>query len=506
MSSSASQQHLDKHQKWLDTSHLAADLKGRSIRGGISTVGVQAVAFVLNLATTVLLARLLTPEDYGLVAMVTAITGFVLMFRDLGLSSAVVQRQEITQEQTSGLFWINTLISLGIALIMALLAPAIAVFYGEPRLTNITLVFAAALFISGISLQHQALMKRQMMFRNLSLIQIVSTALNLITGIVLALLGFGYWAVVATSVLVPVYSTVALWIVCDWRPALVFRANDLGSLLRFGVNLTGFEIVNYFSRNTDKVLIGKFMTSSILGIYTKAYQLLLLPITQLRDPLNSVALPALSSLQNDPAKYNTYYSRYLFTLAFFTMPLVTYAAIFADELILFAMGPQWVDAAPIFKLLAISAFVQPVASTQGLVMITTGQARRYFIVGTVNAIIVVMGFAIGIYWGVVGVTIAYAIVTYTVLGPSLMYSLKGSPVTPRKFLGEISYPALFSIIAGMVAIAYKEYVPAYSLLLTISVGLLITAAIYFLLWFAGRQPRERLNKITEIVFFVFRRP
>ncbi|MFB9865134.1 lipopolysaccharide biosynthesis protein [Rufibacter immobilis] len=491
--------------KWFDTRHLKGDLKNRSVQGGFNTIGGQAVSFLMNICSTVILARLLPPDDYGLVAMVTAITGFITIFKDLGLSAAIVQREKIDQQQVSSVFWLNLLISFGIAVVVALLAPVLVYFYQEERLFSITLVFAGSIFITGLSLQHNALMQRQMKFAVLSLIQIASTAGSLLTGILLAWGGYGYWALVATMVLTPVFSTIALWSVCSWRPSVARQSPDLGSFLKFGAGITGFDLVNYFSRNMDNVLIGKFIGAAALGLYSKSYQLLMLPITQLRNPLNAVALPVLSSLQTEKEKFRSYYQRYLFTLAFFSMPLVVGLGVYSEELILLVLGEQWAAAAYIFKLLAISAFIQPIAGTQGLILITTGQVRRYFLYGIYNAICITAGFAVGIYWGVAGVAIAYAIVTYLLLFPLLRFCLKGSPVSVSSFFREIAFPGVFSLLSGAAMLVCKIYLGHLPSLLLCLVGAFTGATVYILLWQSTRTSRERFQQILEIKTMLFKR-
>lgn len=486
------------HSRWFDTQHLRGDLKSRSVKGGFSTIAGQVISFALNISSTIILARLLTPEDYGLVAMVTAVTGFVTIFKDLGLSSAVIQKEHINQQQVSAVFWINVFISLGIALIVALLAPVLVNFYNEERLFYITLVFSVGIFISGLSLQHNALMKRQMKFQTLALMNTLTAFLSIVCGVLLAWLGFGYWAIVAITFLFPSFNTLALWFVCAWRPSFTLKGNDVKSFLKFGAGITGFDMINYFSRNMDNVLIGKFIGSVALGLYTKAYQLLLLPITQLRDPLNSVALPALSTLQNDKVKYKSYYKRFLFTLAFFSMPAVVYMAIFSEELIVVVLGDQWIEASSIFRILAFAAFIQPLLSTIGLVMISTGDIKRYFTWGCINAALVVTAFFIGVQWGVDGVAKAYVVITYLLFFPALIYCLRNSPITVSLFLKEISFPALFSIISGVTMYFFRDYFGDLHNIVLCIAGFLAGGMLYLVLWFTSNASRERAKQVLEI--------
>lgn len=488
---------VNKYDNWFSIDHLKDDLKSRSVRGGFSTVTGQVFSFVLNTLSTVVMARLLLPADFGLVAMVTAVTGFVTIFKDLGLSSAIMQRSEINQKQVSAVFWINVLISFGVGLLVACITPFMVSFYNEPRLASITLVFALSIFITGLSIQHNALMQRQMRFFSLSLIQLGSTLLSLIIGIMLAVLGCGYWSIVAISVSSPLISSVALWIACDWRPSF-YKRDNVSSFLKFGAGIAGFDLINYFSRNADNVLIGKYIGSVALGLYSKAYQLLMLPINQLKNPLTSVALPVLSSLQNDPAKYTSFYTRYLFVLAFFSMPIVMFMGIFAEEIIRIILGDKWTGAAYIFQLLAITGFIQPIASTQGLVLITTGRTNRYFYLGVFNAFFTVLGFIIGIKWGIAGVAISQAIVLYCLFFPLLYLNFHRSPIRPKAFLTQIVLPFVFSLISGTAMYLMKIQMQSLNIIIMVFLGFLSGLIVYLLLWMVSVHGRNKLKELAEI--------
>ncbi|WP_187261811.1 lipopolysaccharide biosynthesis protein [Pontibacter beigongshangensis] len=495
-----------RDEKWFQTDHIKADLKGRSVRGGISTMAAQVLTFIMTTAQTVVLARLLVPEDFGLIAMVSSVTGFVTIFKDLGLSSAIIQKEKLTQQEVSSVFWLNVLICLGIALGIALLSPAIAYFYDEDRLLPITLIFALNIFIVGFSIQHGALMRRQMRFKRLSLIQLSAVSINILAGILMAWLGFGYWTLVLQGFIFTVLETIALWTSCDWRPSFSFKILNVKPFVKFGAGISGFDLVNHFSRNMDDIFVGKFVGSVALGLYSKAYQLLMLPITQLRNPLNSVALPALSSLQNDEFRYRGFYTRYLFILAFFSMPTVVYLGVFADELILIVLGEQWSEAGLLFQLLAIAAFIQPVLSTTGLILITTGKVNRYFKIGLINAICMVSGFGIGVWLdGVKGVAIANSVVVYALFIPTLWFNLYKSPVSVVQFLREILQPLGFALISGAVMLFYIHYMSNLNMQLPAiafcALGFFVGAFTYIGLMAAFSASREKLMQIINIRTF-----
>jgi PST family polysaccharide transporter len=408
----------------------------------------QVIKFLLYTGSVVVLGRLLTPQDYGLVAMVTAITGFVVLFKDMGLSMATIQKAEINHSQVSTLFWINVAVSFVLALILAIAAPIISWFYKEPKLTGITLVLAGTFIFSGLTVQHQALLRRQMRFTALAAIEIGSMSIGIATGIVLAWYGAEYWALVGLSAATALSNVALVWVFCGWRPGLPVRRAGVRSMIAFGGHLTGFGIVNYFARNFDNILLGRFWGAGVLGLYSRAYNIMMLPISQIRNPLESVAIPALSNIQNDPVRYKKYYIKLVTVLAFITMPLMVFLFVCADEVIGLLLGSKWSGAADIFKVLAVAAFIQPVATTAGLVLISLGQSKRYFTIGAISCIITVISFILGLPWGAIGIAVAYTIAVYVMLGPTLWYCFRRTPVSIRDFFSAILRSAAASFCMG----------------------------------------------------------
>jgi len=467
---------------FFDTEYLKADLKGRSVRGGAVTMAAQGTRFFLSMASTVVLARLLTPQDFGLIAMVTAVTGFVLMFKDMGLSMATVQRAEVNHGQISTLFWINVILSLGVMLVVAALAPVIAWFYGEPRLTWITLALAGAFIFGGLTVQHQALLRRQMRFGSLALIQIISMSVGILTAIISAFYGAGYWSLVLMQLATAITGAIAVWVACGWRPGLPVRRSGVREMLAFGGHITGFNIINYLHRNIDNVLLGKFFGSFILGQYSRAYALLLLPITQIRAPLISVALPGLSRLQHEPDRFRKYYVELVSILAFASMPLVVFLGVFSRDAVALILGEGWLPAARIFRILAIAAFIQPVFTTRGAVLLSLGQSKRYLNSGMIQSSVFVLALIAGVPWGAEGVATSYVFANYAILVPMFLYCFRYTPLTLRDFLMAILRPALVSIGLGLGLIAIRECISYSGVVSRFSIGFCSALVIYFALW------------------------
>ncbi|MGL6338923.1 MAG: lipopolysaccharide biosynthesis protein [Waterburya sp.] len=463
------------------TKHLKQDLKGRSVRGGAVTITAQAIKFVLRMGSTVVLARLLSPEDYGLIGMATVIVGFVQLFKDLGLSAATVQKVEINHQQVSTLFWINLVVSWIIALVVVGLAPVVAWFYNEPRLSGITLALAINFVFGGLTVQHQALLQRQMRFKSLAKIDIVSMSVGVIAAIVAAWYGLGYWALVVMQIATVITNALAVWLICSWRPGFPSKDSAIKSMLAFGGNLTGFRLVNYFSRNLDNLLIGRYWGSQQLGLYAKAYQLVLLPIEQINSPVNSVALPTLSSLQSEPEKYRKYYYKAILLITTLGMPIVGFMFASADKVILLMLGEQWLGVVPIFQFLMPAAFIGTFNVAAGWVYQSLGRTDRQFRIGMVMATTDILLFSLSLRWGAIGVAAAYGLSRPFLMVISIVYCYTGTFLKVADFFKTISRPIIAAISAAIALIGIN-----YFLLVDVNlfVGLFIDLCLYFCFYLA----------------------
>ncbi len=460
----------------------------------------QACKFLLQLGSTAVLARLLTPQDYGLFGMITIVTGFVSMFNDMGLSTATIQVAEINHRQISTLFWVSVAISAVIMLLTAASAPIIAWFYGEPRLVGMTLVLAVGLLISGLSVQHKALLTRQMRFAALAAIDITSIVVGVAIAIILAWYGAGYWALVFMTLALTITNTVGVWVMCGWRPGPPFRYSGVRSMLAFGGHLTGFNILNYFILNLDNVLVGRYWGTQQLGLYAKGYQLLLLPTQQINAPISNVVIPALSRLQSNPEQYRNYYRKAILLVTTFSMPIVTFLFVAADKTILTILGEQWMDVVPIFQLLAPSAFIWTTYVATGWVYVSLGQTHRQFLLAVVTAPITVLGFFIGVRWGALGVAAAYSITVCILRYPTIVYCFKSTPLKVIDLIDALWRPALASLMAGAALFASNNlFVIGSNLAIELLLDFSIYVLFYILSWSILPNGRQFMNEILSLV-------
>ena len=437
--------------KYFDTDHLLADLKGRAVRGGAVTLSAQAIKFVLQMGSTMVLARLLTPADFGLIAMVAAFTGFVGLFKDAGLSMATIQREQITHKQVSTLFWINVGLSVLLMTITAAMAPMIAWFYGEPRLTWITLAFASTFVLGGLTVQHQALLRRQMQFKKLAVIEIVAMATSVVVAIVVSVLTRSYWALVCIPIGTTIIHVVGVWSASGWRPGLPQRGIGVKPMLKFGGNLTAFSMINHFARNADNILLGWYWGASPVGLYSKAYGLLLLPIRQISAPISGVATPALCRLQQDPANFRSTYCSALRSILFLSLPIISISIVLADVLVHVFLGEQWEDAAIVFRLLAIGALVQPICNTFGWFYIALDETGRMFRVGAAASAAYVIAFVIGLPFGVNGVALSWSICIWIIAPFLFMMAVKNASVCFIDVARAAAWPSLVASAAAIAA-------------------------------------------------------
>lgn len=411
---------------YFSTARLRTDLRSRALTGASVTLIAQTGAFAISTVGTVVLARLLTPRDFGLVTMVLAFSFLLQNFGINGFIEAIIQREQIDHKQVSTLWWINVCIILGLTLLFMASAPVIAWFYREPLLKPIVVVMAMSILLGGVSTQHQALLRRNMEFAKIAACDLAATLASLSIAILLAYRGWGYWALVSRWVAAPLVITAGAWLLCRWRPGAPARGTDVGPMLRFAFHTYGNFVLFYFSKTADKILVGRFLGSQSLGSYDRAYQLSNMLPSQLLSPLNSVAMPAFSRLASEPAQYRHTYLRLLSILAFVGMPLSAVLTLTGSDLILLVLGPQWKSAGQIFPLFGLSIGVMFLYYTHAWLHLSLGTPDRWLRWAVIAFIVTVMLFVIGLQFGPLGVAAAYSASFYILTGPALWYA--GRPV------------------------------------------------------------------------------
>jgi PST family polysaccharide transporter len=474
-------------------------LRRKSVRGAFFMASAGGVEFAVRLVATLILARILAPEDFGLVAMVMVLTGLLDMGKDFGLGTATIQRKSITHREVSSLFWIN--VSFGGLLMLAFWAmtPVISWFYGDSRLILIALPLATTLLWGGMAVQHEALLNRQLKQGPLAFNRLLATLLSSCGGIVLALVGFGYWSLVVREVARSLIYLLGVHCFCRWRPALLFRPKEVREFLRFGKDLTfTFFAISIFSR-LDGVLVGKFFGPEALGSYRQAQSLIMTPVEQLNAPVFSVAEPGLCSLQSEPDRYRRYYQRIVGFVSMVTMPIGVFAAVYPEDLTLVVLGEKWLMAAPFLGIFAVATALRPTIATTGIVLVTRGRSKVLLGLTLVHGLVQTLLMIAGIPWGALGIAVAQVATSFITLPLNLYYSFKGGPVTFRSFWSAIRMSLVSSVFMGVSLIVFRLTFPIAHSLPSLLAGSAIGATAYLLPWILLSSGRDQLSLILQDV-------
>jgi O-antigen/teichoic acid export membrane protein len=455
------------------------DLKARTLRGGFAKVCSQGVNLVLRIGSLMILARLLDPNDFGLVAMVTALTGILNLFRDFGLSTATIQRTSVSDEQLSTLFWINLSVGLILTSLTIAGAPVIADFYREPRLRWITVALAAGFLFNAAGVQHSALLQRKMRFTVIAVIDTASVVASVAVGITMAVQGYGYWALVAMTMVTPLVYSISVWLAAAWVPRMPRRRTGVRSMMRFGGTVTLNGIIVYAAYNLEKVLLGRFWGADALGIYGRAYQLVNIPTENLNSAVGDVALSALSRIKEDPARLKSYFLKGYSLVVAFTLPITIACALFSDELIFLVLGPKWSEAAPIFRLLAPTILIFAMINPMWWLLVSLGLIGRSLKIALVLAPLVMTSYVVGLPYGPKGVALGYSTIMAIWVVPHLAWCVHGTVISLGDIIRAISRPLVSALVAATLAMGVLVYGPdTLSALGRLLVGLPILLVVY----------------------------
>lgn len=470
-------------------------LKSSVGKGFMTTAASQAVKIGVQVASVILLSRILAPEDFGIVAMVAPVLAFIMMLQDMGLNHATVQRAKITHDEVNFLFWVNIAISLVLTCVLLGTAPLIALFYGEPRVGPFVAALSINVVLTAGSSQHMALLSRKMEFGRIAIIESVAALSLLSVSIVFAFIYKSYWGLWTGWVGSVLATLILSWFFSGWRPTRPRNAENGWSMINFGAGITGFNFANYFARNLDNILIGRYYGGFELGLYDRAYKLLLFPLTQITNPLGRVMVPALSRLADAPDRYRNAFLRVLRLLLLGIMPGVAWATATSDSLILLLLGSKWAESAVIFSSLGFAGMVQILNNPSGWLFISQGRSREFALWGLMSAALSVVAFGSGIPWGAWGVATAYAIVSY-LKTPLLWWFLGRSGPISALDIWKTSFPFVAGAHLSLAAVWFGR-----PLLNTGYLGLLETLTISYFISFAFsilfRSGRENFNYARE---------
>ncbi len=452
----------------------------------------------LQLITTAILAHLLNPADFGLIGMAGVVIGFVSLFKDLGTSAAVIHRKDITEIFLSSIYWVNAFFGLGAMVILFLLAPVVAYFYNEPRVEPLLQLLSATFIVSGLSIVQQGLLEREMSFKKLALVELVAIVFGSAIGISAAICGNGVWSLVYQSLGTVTASTVLLWSASHWKPKMIFQWSEVMSVRNYSLNLTGSSIFNYISRNADHVLIGKYLGAQDLGYYALAYRLMLYPLQNISSVIGRVMFPLYSQIQNDNAQFREVYLRVSGAIALITFPMMLGFWVIAEPFVLLFFGPQWKPVVQLLVILVPVGMAQSIVTTVGVIYQAKGRTDVMFRWGAFTGFLVMLAFAIGLRWGIVGVAAAYAGLSALLSYPSLAIPLKLIDLPMRDLGKALRLPLYCSLLMLVVLMAINSLLPAH-IPFGLVLSILITCGIIVYLTASWVANREQMMKVVDLI-------
>jgi len=481
------------------------ELRHLAVRGAGVSVFAQGVSLVVRMASTMVLARLLTPADFGVVAMVTT---FSLLFTIFGgFTEVVLQRDEVDHLLVSNLFWIC--VGLGVLLTIGFAAagPLLSRFYDNPRVEPIAVALSFQIVIDSAGVLHLALLRRAMRFPVVSANEIVAGVVSVAVSISLAFAGWGCWALVAGLLAFPLSRSIGAWILCRWVPSLPRRAPGTGSMVRFAVSVYGHGWVDSFAHNMDNALVGWRFGAQPLGFYKKAYDLFALPANQLVRPLMAVAVSALSRLKEDPTRYKRYFLKALGVTAFLGMGLGADLTLVGRDLIRLLLGPQWGESGRIFMFLGPGIGLMFLYATHGWIHLSIGSAARFFRWGLIELAVTGLLFVFALGWGPEGIAVAWT-ASYGILTlPAFMYAGRPIDFGISPMIAAVWKYVLASVLAGCACVGITQSIVPYTAmpgaegafvrLLTVSLlfGVLYLGAVIVL--YRGYEPLYQVARLLQ---------
>jgi O-antigen/teichoic acid export membrane protein len=368
--------------------------------------------------------RLLTPSTFGLMGMVTVFTGFAAIFGDFGFASALIQKSDTSEEHFTSIFWLNLSLGLGLTLLFIVIAPLLSTFFGVPALLPLTAVIALNFLIVSPAWVPLALLQKRLAFKQLALIDLTALLLSGITAIGMAVGGFHVWSLVGQAIIFSLTRSFLLWQFAHWHPRGRIQGALVRELMAFSAQTTVFSVCNYCIRNADNFLVAKLLGKEALGLYSRAYSLMLMPLTVVSNKISAILFPAFSSIQTERQRIAAIYLRTVRLIAMLTFPMMTGLFLCADVFVLSVFGSPWKGIIPLLQIFAIVGTIESIGTLNGSLYLSQGQTKLRLHVLAVVGPLAILAIVVGSHWGIRGVAMAYAIYSLLVAIPSMVIPLR----------------------------------------------------------------------------------
>jgi PST family polysaccharide transporter len=462
--------------------------------------GTKWVAFanifkqLLQVVSLVIFARLLSPDDFGLFALLMVFVSFLTMFTDMGTASALVHIKNPSHKLLSSVLFFNLLIGVLFCLSLTLLSPYISSFFNSPKLEPLLDLISINFIIMSLGVVQKVRYEKELDFKYLTLVESISIFIGVVSGIIFALFGFGVYSLVFQVLITSILSVTLLWIVSKWRPLIYFNVEDIKSIWKYTANLSGFNFINYFARNADNFLIGKFLTPYSLGLYSLAYNIMLYPIQNISRVLLRILFPAFSKIQDDNQKFKSAYLKTIFFISLISFPIMVGLMATSDVLVDVLFGDKWKNLSTILIILAPVGIMQSIGTTNGAIYMAKGNTSLLLKVGIWSTLVTVIFFIGGIFFGVEGVAISYLISNIILLYPVFKISWGQIDLTISEGLKELTPIFIISTIMGLIVWSLGVWLNSFDLnsLLKLLIMVLVGNIIYISLIYIKYGNRKKI--------------
>ena len=443
---------------------------------GISWSFISKVFWQITKAVTgIILTRLLDPNQFGLFAMLLTVTAFTQLVGEFGFTKIIVQRNNVSKDYFSSVFWFNLGVGTSLTLVVFLISPIISRFYSEDVLINLLRVISLDFILYSFSIVQIGILTREMKFNKLAIVDIVSVLISGLFGISLAYFGAGIWSLIIQTLSFTTSRVIILWIVSSWKPSWSFDWSHIREDLKFGGSLLGANLLNQVTRNIDYILIGYFYATAELGIYNRAYSLSMIPVAIVVQVVSKVVFPAFSKIQDDNSRIRKAFLRIIKMVGFFVFPTMLGIIMVADDAILLLFGSKWIDMIPVLRVLSVTALIQSISKLDGNLYYPKGRADIQLKVGLFTKSLEIIGIIVGLRWGILGVATGYTIGVMLGVYPNYFFAGRLINLRFQKIMHAILPELLISIamatVIGVVSFTWNDFANGWlGLFLKVSIG------------------------------------
>ena len=449
------------------------NLRQKAVKGvvwsAIQSWGRQAIAFIVF----ALLARLLAPEVFGLVALAGVFLAFTQVFLDQGFADAIIQREQLDPEHLDTAFWFNLAIGLLLTMLGITAAGVVAAFFSQPQLTPIIRWLSLSFLLRALSGVQEAIFRRNLAFKALAVRSLVAVVAGGLVGVTMAFMGFGVWSLVGQQLVDSLVQVIVLWLASDWRPRLNVSAKHFKELFSFGINVVGINILNFFNSRSDDLLIGYFLGPVVLGYYSIAYRLLVIVTQLLIGVINGLAMPVFSRLQEEPEQLRRALYSAIQLSSLIAFPAFLGLSVLAPELIVVLFGKQWTQSIPVMQILSLVGLLYAGFYFNGPVLMAIGKPTWHLGLTFLQAVGNVVAFAIAVRWGIVAVAAAGVLRGYLMAPLTVWIMYKLVRIDIATYLRQYAAPLAGSLVMGVTILGTKYLLfdlVNLPTLLTISIG------------------------------------